>query len=184
MSSFDSETKTWSGPKVPRDGENLTFREEVLNCLTEKPEKVFQISDDEGTELTFDETKTLSIRVAQNLKRFGVGKGDVVAVLMNNSTYVAPIVFGSIFLGAPLNPLVYGKGVTIDWVKHVFNTTKPKVFIMEQGMDAVEVLSETVKSLGFECTIFLVKPQSEIQFSDVHSYEELIKPTGDEENFQ
>ena len=184
MTSFDAKTKIWSGKKVSRDENNLTFREEVFECLSSNPEKVFQISDDEGIVLTYAQTKLMSIRVAQNLTRLGIGKGDVVTTFFSSSTFVAPIVFGSVFVGAPINALIYGKSVTIEWLQEHFIETQTKMIIVENGLEIVEPLVKGFKENKIDCKIFLVKPDNEIQIKGVHSYSELLNETGNEMNFK
>lgn len=88
MSSFDAEDKVWSGPRVVHEEDGLPFREMVLEKLSSKPTKVFQISDSDKQVLTYAQMKVLSVRVAQNLHRFGVNKRDVVAAFFSNSAYI------------------------------------------------------------------------------------------------
>lgn len=55
--------------------------------------------------VTNEEMRFKSISVAQNLLKIGVAKNDVLGLFTRNNTYLAPIVFGSLLIGAPINPL-------------------------------------------------------------------------------
>lgn len=179
MSSFDAEARIWSGPIEPRDGEEFSFREMILSKLKSQPEKVFQISDSEKSVLTYSHVKLLSIRVAQNLHRFGVKKGDIVATFLNNSTYVAPIVFGCIFVGASVAPLTYKKVIDVEWIEQTFTTTRPKILILEEHMESAGLLREMLKALEIDCKIFLMRSK-EIKVHKFFSYKELLLKTGSE----
>lgn len=66
--------------------------------------------------MTNQETRQKSISVAQNLLKIGIAKNDVLGLFTRNSTYLAPVVFGSLLIGAPLNPLdpSYKKGIFLE----------------------------------------------------------------------
>lgn len=183
MATFNSETKTWSGEKVVRSEESVPFRELVLQSLRLNPEKVCQISDDEGTELTFSEVEQLSIRVAQNLKIFGVKGGDVVSVLLKNSTFTAPITFGCFLLGASVNPFFCKPDTDISWIKEVLSASKPKVIIMEE-LDSYGLIMKALQELGLDSKIFLVEKAVELHCDNVFNVCELLKETGREKEFK
>src|SRR5690349_21048712 len=147
MKIFDSETKTWFGQNVVRNESSVSFLEIILQSFRLNPEKVFQISDDEGTSLTFAEVEQLSIRVAQNLHRLGVRGGDVVSLLLKNSTFTAPIVFGCFLVGAIVNPFFCFKGTELWWIKEVLNASKPKMIVMEDPGDSIDLINQALKEL-------------------------------------
>lgn len=55
--------------------------------------------------MTNSEIRKKAIRAAQNLYKLGFGKDDVIGILAMNHHNLAPIVFASIALGAPLSPM-------------------------------------------------------------------------------
>lgn len=183
MKTFNSETKTWSGPKVVRSDETVPFRELVLQSLQVHPEKVCQISDDEGTQLTFSQMEELSIRVAQNLSLFRVRGGDVVSVLLKNSTFAAPITFGCFLLGATVNPFFCKPDTDISWIKKVLNMSRPKVIIMEEFLESYGVI-QILQELELDSKIFLVEDPGKLLGANVFNVRELLKTTGTEKDFK
>lgn len=181
---FDSDTKIWSGAKEDRNGDNLSFRETVLDAIRSTPEKVFQISDDEDTTLTYAETAAISIRIAQNLKRFGVQSNDVVAVLVNNSTYLAPIVIGCVMIGAPVNSVMSKTGVDVSSIKGVFDVTKPKVVIIEECEKFYNHVTEAVRTSELNCKIFVMNSDHQNLKENVFNFSELLMKADNEDNFE
>lgn len=51
------------------------------------------------------EIRLKTICAAQNLLKMGYGKNDVIGIAARNHPNVAPIVFASFSIGAPINPL-------------------------------------------------------------------------------
>lgn len=51
------------------------------------------------------EIRKKTIRAAQHLHKMGFGKDDVIGIVARNHHHLAPIVFASIALAAPLNPM-------------------------------------------------------------------------------
>lgn len=183
MTSFDAVNKIWCGRKVERD-HTKSFQEIVLNCLRSTPERNFQISDDEETKLTFAEAGLLSIRVAQNLQRFGVQSGEVVSVLLKNSTYAAPIVIGCILLGAPVNPLICRLGINVEWIKTIIATTRPKVILLEEYTEHAELIAQTTKEMGLECKVFVMHRKEKLISENLFHVCELLKETNEENQFR
>lgn len=184
MSTFDSVTKIWTGPGDDRfeDG-GLTFRELILSKLRSTPERVFQISDDEGTKLTCAQIELMSIRVAQNLKLLGVNAGDVITYFAKNSSVVAPIVFGCCLLGAPIHPLKCRSDLIVEWITAMFEVNRPKVIIIEDCFETVEVLMNITKSLGLGSKFFIANEDKKMCQSNLFHLSELLKETSQERNF-
>lgn len=55
--------------------------------------------------LTNHEIRMKTILVSQNLLKIGVKAGDVVAVIVQNHHYVAPVIFACLTILAPVNTL-------------------------------------------------------------------------------
>lgn len=58
------------------------------------------------------EIRQKSIRTAQNMRKMGITKNDVVSFFCKSNHDLAPVVFGAILLGAAINPFdaTYDKG--------------------------------------------------------------------------
>jgi acyl-CoA synthetase (AMP-forming)/AMP-acid ligase II len=180
MGVYDASTKTWFGPKVDRSEYNaVSFRDHVINSFKATPEKIFQISDDEGTSLTYKETEALSMTIARNLTKFGVKHGDVVAVLMHNSTYAAPIAFGCIINGITLAPFLFRQGITPERLQKSLNIAKPKAIIVEEFVEETEMIMQAISDMGLDCKIFTVGSDKKFCNPNIFPLCELLMETGD-----
>lgn len=185
MARFDASSKIWYGPKVDRsDITSLTFRECLIQSFKATPDKVFQISDDEGTKLTYRETELMSIRIAQNLSKFGVQRGDIVAILMPNSTYAAPIAVGCILNGIALAPFLFRQGITPEGLKISLNISKPKALILEEFVDDAEMIVQVISDIGLDCKVFTVGTDKKFCSPNIFPLCELLIETLEEKNFQ
>ena len=100
MTTFDQETKIWSGqyqPSVFNPEANLG--QVILSSLERNPTKVIQISADRDVYLTCREIRYRSISAAQNMKNMGFKKGDIICIISRNTENLAPVVFGCILIG-------------------------------------------------------------------------------------
>lgn len=185
MTSFDASTKIWSGPKVDRSEDNaLSFRETLVKSFRLTPEKVFQISDDENTKLTYKQVELLSIRVAQNLRKFGVKEHDVVAVLLHNSTYAAPLAFGCFLNGTAIAPLLFRQGITVEGLTKTLNIVKPKAIIVEEFVENTAMIMQTITDMKLDCKIFTVGADKKFCCENVFDVCELLQETKEEEKFE
>lgn len=180
---YNAETKVWSGPKVAKDVDGHLLRELIWKNLSKHPEKVYQICDDDGSTMTYGETKTQAIRVAQNLQRLEVGFGDVVAGSFANSTLAAPVVFGCTFIGAPVYPFASRTAIDPNWIRKAFETIKPKVLILEEQIESAGVISDVISDMNLNCKVFIVREADSIEDRRVQSYTEIMKETGIENEF-
>lgn len=175
MASFDKVTKICAGPKVQQPTE--VFRRRIFDNILKSPDKLFQISDDEGIELTYGELKSCSIRVALNLRALGVGEGDVISVLLNNSSYVCPIVIGIILNGSIFNPLTHCIKFDTNWFGMHLSAVQPKLVIMEQFAENYQDMLSLVEELKINCRIFLLNHHDK----NLRNAEELMAKLRDDE---
>lgn len=108
MSVFNQKEKFWYGPEFNRNpiyNPNNGVGEIILNGLQSHPDRVSQVNDKNGSRLTCRTILERSVCVAENLKGMRFKQGDVFSVISRNNEDVAPVVFGSLFLGATLNTL-------------------------------------------------------------------------------
>jgi acyl-coenzyme A synthetase/AMP-(fatty) acid ligase len=166
MASFDKVTKISAGPKVHEP--TKVFRARIFDNLQSTPKRIFQISDDEGTEMTYEELKSYSIRVAMNLRRLDIKEGDVISVLLKNSTYVAPIIIGCMLNGSIFNPLTHQIRFDSNWFGMHLSAVHPKLVIMEQFAENYQDMLSLVEEMKINCRIFLLNHHDE-NLTDVKS---------------
>lgn len=178
MVKFNPETKLWQADFEPYPYSMDTFMGEIiLEELKKSPQRVAQIFHDENSQLTCDELRLKSIRVAQNLRKFGVKADDVVGVICNNSHEVSFLFNGCILIGAPIHPLepTFEK----DDIKHLFRQTTPKVVVCE--VDALSKVKEALSELKNKAKIFAM---SNNDVDGASKFSDLIAPTHVEEDFE
>lgn len=184
MSRFDPLLKVWFGPEDDRNRNSLTFRETILETFRLTPEKVFQISDHDGTNLTYSQAELISIRIAQNLKRFGVKPGDAVLAYLFNSTYATSIVLGCALVGAPIQILDRNLFVDEKWIRHNISLANPKVIFIDEDVTFSESLVKAVKEEQIDCKIFFTSNHVDMRGENLFSFNELLKETNCETTFK
>lgn len=176
MATFNSETKIWKGPTVLYEFSlDTTIGAELLKKLAETPDRVLQISYDDEVTVTCEETRTASIRVAQNLAKLGVKKGDVVGFICRNGSNLPTALYGSIIIGAPVNPL--DAGFKRDDIKQIFAQTKPKLVFCDD--DVYTTTRDALLELENDATIVTLRGKVD----GVSFIEDLLAPTGSEDSF-
>jgi acyl-CoA synthetase (AMP-forming)/AMP-acid ligase II len=76
-----------------------------LEYFEKNLDHVTQVCYDDGVELTCEDLKLMSIRIARNLLGLGLEKGDVVVVAANPSTHFTPLIIGCALIGVIVVPL-------------------------------------------------------------------------------
>lgn len=151
QTNFNSANKLWSGKKCsPIYNPKASIGQIVLDALNRNPEKVVQVSDNNGIELTADEIRVRTIQAAQRLQRLGFKSNDVFGFMTRNNHNVAPLYFAALCLGCPINALDPEYKETE--VVHMFGITQPRVVFCEQ--DCYEVVAKSLQQLGLNSTIF------------------------------
>jgi 4-coumarate--CoA ligase len=176
MATFNSETKIWEGPKVEYDfAPDTSVGTELLKKLAETPERILHICHDDRISMTCEETRIASIRVAQNLTKLGFKKGDVFGFINSNSSKLPATIYGSLYIGAPINPL--DVAFKKDDIKHIFGQTKPKLVFCDA--DFYEKVKMALSELENDATIITFHEK----IDGVMNIQELFKETGNEDNF-
>lgn len=176
MSTYDEESKIWSGPVTDYPySPNTTFGEIILQKLQEFPEKTAQISDDDGYMMSCEEMRTLCIRVAQHLTSRGFIPGDIVGIVAKNSTYLAPVVFGCFLAGLPVNTL--DPQFEKDDIVHMFKQTKPQLIFCDA--DCLRNVQEALLELEESPKVFTLLEE----VAGMNYVEEIFSETGTEEEF-
>ncbi|KAL1398751.1 hypothetical protein pipiens_008714 [Culex pipiens pipiens] len=127
MSHFDALTKCWHGLRQPPIlNPAASLGQVIINLLERTPDKVFEICADSGVEFTCRELRLRMIRAALNLtKRYGLTKGDVVCMAVENSPRVTASLLGCFLVGAPAHAL-HAHFEESD-LMHLMGITKPKL---------------------------------------------------------
>lgn len=103
---YDSFEKIWSGPKDKEYyGPDMTLGEVALIILRLYSDKVMQVYDPTGEELTGSQLLEQSRRLAHAFQRLKLQRGDVVGISAKNTTYLTEVVIAALLNGTPINPL-------------------------------------------------------------------------------
>ena len=99
----------------------------------ERPQKTFFYYGEADRHYTYDEFNTMSNRIANNLQRMGVAKGDRVSLFLKNPLVTILSMFALWKLGAvfcPTNFLYKGR-----LLSYQLNDTDPRLLILENGRE-------------------------------------------------
>lgn len=177
MATFNSETKIWDGPKVAYNFElDTSIGAELLKKLAATPDRVLQISHEDGIALTCKQARIASIRVAQHLNKLGYTRGDVFAFICRNGTDLLPTLYGSFLIGAAVNPL--DAGFKKDDIKHICSQTKPKLVFCDG--EAYETTTAALDELGIDAKVITLRSK----VSGATFIEDLLTPTGNEDSYE
>ncbi|XP_063702536.1 probable 4-coumarate--CoA ligase 1 [Culicoides brevitarsis] len=132
MSVFNQKEKYWHGPEIAKNpifNPNNGVADILFDALSSHPDQIAQINADNDNRIAFHEILEKSINVAENLKSAGYRQGDVFSIISRNNEDSAPVVFGTIFLGAVLNTL----DVSLDEsdLCHIFDNLRPKLIFVD-----------------------------------------------------
>lgn len=177
MATFDSSTKIWEGPKISHQFNlHTSIGGEVLKKLAETPQRILHICHDEEISMTCEATRIASIRVAQNLTRLGIKKGDVIGFMCTNSIKLPELIYGCFLIGAPVNPLDIG--FKKDDIKHMFEVTIPKLVFCDSAV--YETVKLSLDEINSNATIITLREP----ITGVHYVDSLLAETGNEEFFE
>ncbi|XP_075166533.1 uncharacterized protein LOC142238709 [Haematobia irritans] len=129
--SYDPEEKVWSGPIVKDPyGSEMTLGTAIVNQLQKTPQKVIQIMDSNGSEMTAQEFLDNSKALARNiLRELEMKCHDVIGLYVQHSEHVATVMMASFLCGTPVSSAFYGFGK--DTVVPIFKTTRPKLIFCD-----------------------------------------------------
>ncbi|XP_059617915.1 probable 4-coumarate--CoA ligase 3 [Phlebotomus argentipes] len=151
---YDSDRKIWSGDvgSTPLFHDNVTLGRSVLYLLNLNPEKVCQISADDGSKRTNGEIYQSTLKIAFNLQKLGCAKGDVVGFVCRNSHDLTPAFLAAFFLGAPPNAV--DVAFSKDEIRNMFKTTSPKFVFCDH--DVTRTVQKALLELGSNATIIVI----------------------------
>ena len=138
MASFDPLKRILCGKRVPQIfHQNVSIGQVILYEIHKNPDKVLQVNDDDGIELTGGQIGNMMVNIAKNLFRFGLRSGDVAGLCASNSTYIAPVILGCLLLKLPINPV--DKFFEVDDIITIYEKTEPKIIFCDHD-NAVKVI--------------------------------------------
>lgn len=153
MAQYDSTTKILTSERLPQIYDpNISVGQVILNVMFRTPNKVIQISDDDGIEVTCSQMATMMTNIAKNLHKIGMKSGDVAGILAANTTYLSPTIFACLLLRLPINPVE--KSFTVNQIVNIYRETKPKVIFCDH--DIIDKLMAALDVLGYEATIVIL----------------------------
>lgn len=140
---YNRETKVLSSSQLiePFYHPNVSAGQMILHYLQRDPSQIVQVCYDDGVELNAGEMAKLGLRIAKNLTMAGLKQGEVIGMVVKNTTYVAPTVLASLLINSPCNTL----DPTFDEqeIAHIFQQTKPKIVFCD--CDNWKVVVEALK---------------------------------------
>src|SRR5262249_14174623 len=102
----------------------------------------------EDESLTFAEVDELSNRFAHVLARNGIGRGERLAILANNSLYSMPVDFACVKAGAARTPL--NARLSMDEHEHMLRETRARApFVMKGYFNAPDLNATTFVEGGW-----------------------------------
>lgn len=130
MAYYDSSNRILCGRRIPQIYDDYTSIGQVaMYSLIDHQNKVLQLNDDDGVELTGGQLKEMMLNIAKNLYRIGMRSGDIAGLCVSNTTYVTPLVFGCLLLRLPINPV--DKLFDASQISKIFVKTKPKIIFCD-----------------------------------------------------
>ena len=148
---YDPVTKIWSGkPRTPLYNPEANLGHLILQKLIQSPKNVFQVSDDNGVQMTNFETYRRSIKFADYLTKAGLKQGDVVGTIVSNNENLAPLMFGCFIIGVAVNPLsiiMNENDIGFMWEK-----TKPKIVFCDGKI--VAIVKSALEKIGSDAKTY------------------------------
>ncbi|HEV7642683.1 MAG TPA: long-chain fatty acid--CoA ligase [Pyrinomonadaceae bacterium] len=138
-----------------------TLRELLEQRCAEKPDETFLISEADGRRWTYTELDKTVNRTANLLKANGIGKGDVVSLLMPNSAEYIIAYFACFKIGAlagPVNSLLKA-----EEIRYVVNNSEAKLLLgsADFSLPARETLPTLQNIIMFDDVSAATKDQSD-----------------------
>lgn len=173
---YDKDQKLWTSAKRQElFNDNISAGEIAFFMMSNKnPSEIMQISDSEGTVLSYGTALTTAIRLAQHFDALKLTSDDVVSVFAPNTTYVMPIGVAAWFNSTPFLPMnpVMETGVATQ----IFDKIEPKIIFCD-GLHYEKVKKASEK---FKPAIYTISNHLE----NVTQIQNLLEPTKSERFFK
>ncbi|XP_065372071.1 uncharacterized protein LOC135963970 [Calliphora vicina] len=173
---YDKVQKLWTSAKRHEFyNENVSAGELAFFVMRNKnPSEIMQISDSEGTVLTYGSALTTAIRIAQHFDRLKLTEDDIVSIFAPNTTYVMPLALAAWFNGTPFQPMNTVMETSV--CTQIFEKIKPKIIFCD-GLHYEKIKKA---SAAFNPAIYTICNHLE----NVPQIEELLEPTKSERYFK
>jgi acyl-coenzyme A synthetase/AMP-(fatty) acid ligase len=165
-----------SGPFVRYPfGKYETVGSVALQYLEKNSHKVAQVNYDDGVELTTDDIRLLSIRIAKKLLKIGLAEGDVALLAVNPTTHLMPLIIGCSLIGVIIAPLIPVPSMISQQVMNFPDSIQPKIVFCTDA-----VFNEILNSRNnFNCSPAIVTMDSKVNnYSSIFDF--LEKAEGDD----
>ncbi|KAH8372784.1 hypothetical protein KR009_004996, partial [Drosophila setifemur] len=150
---YDGIEKIWSGPKDKEYyGPDMTLGEVALIILRLYSDKVMQVFDPTGEQLTGGQLLEQSRRLAHAFQRLKLQRGDVIGISAKNTNYLTEVVIAALLNGTPINPL--HPEFDAETMAYMYEITKPKVIFCD--LENIETLKAVKSSLKFKTELILL----------------------------
>lgn len=100
--------------------------------------------------MTFNELRSKTICAAQNLREKGFKYKDVFSFMAGNSENLCPIVFASLCMGCPINPLHHT--LSKEEISKILKKTKTKAIFCD--VESYDLIDEALKESTTNVQIF------------------------------
>ncbi|XP_032676386.1 luciferin 4-monooxygenase-like isoform X4 [Odontomachus brunneus] len=134
------------GEEVSIENEDINIGELILNTLKSQPNFIGQVDATKGKEITFQEIRNESVKLALWMKMLGVHPGDEILISSNHYA-VMYVFFASLFIGA--TPTLWHE-------KHTFATINRIMFDAERKIMFIDDILATAffdDLLGIKSTV-------------------------------
>lgn len=173
---FDKEKKLWLGAPTNMNWiAKPSLGSQILSSLDRYGSRIAQICAVTGSTKTFEELRTLTVRAAMNLRKFGCEHGRKIFLFSDNITDFAPLAFASICLACPLVCLVTSSSQAE--CEYFINITRPDFVICE--MKHYSMLNKCYANLKIHAEFFTMNGQA----GDSISTEILFQHVDNESDF-
>jgi len=158
MAKFDPSTKILSSDRLPQMYDpKISVGQVILNVMYKAQNKVVQVSDDDGIEVTCSQMGDMMTNTAKNLFKIGLRSGNVAGILASNTTYLSPAIFACLLLRLPINPIE--KSFDVNQIVNIFRETRPKVVFCDH--DVIDKLMTALGILEIEAKIIILTERIE-----------------------
>ncbi|KNC22021.1 hypothetical protein FF38_14204 [Lucilia cuprina] len=173
---YDKDQKLWTSAKRHEFyNENVSAGELAYFVMRNtNPSEVMQISDSDGTVMTYGSALTTAIRIAQHFDTIGLTEDDIVSIFAPNTTYVMPVALAAWFNGTPFQPM--NTVMETNVCTQIFEKIQPKIIFC----DGLHYEKLKKAAAAFKPAIYTICNHVE----NVPRIEELLEPTKSERNFK
>lgn len=158
MAFYDPVTKICHGVEVPQIYHpNASLGQVLLWNFFRRPEKVIQVSDDDGISVTCSEMAEMMKNIVQNLVKLKLKLGDTAGLFATNTTFVAPAIFSCYLLGLPISPL--DVSFNVNQIVQIYRETNPKIIFSDSSV--AEKLVRALEELESDARIVVMTDKLE-----------------------